>query len=235
MTTLKTYYTLIAFEAGAWAIAFGDYDIEVVEQEARGDYQDQNTKIISSDHAQEAIDAVVADINSKLVTIEIKRSSTPSKNLNRYNQDVFVDGALVGMFSANAWGGNKYTLRDLAGEHVKYTRKTTGMMDWEKTVEAYKIADMAELVQIVIDQGEMPDQAFIDQRQAKRDADYAASQAEQADADRVELIKDTAEEMLDVLFAMQQRLDEGKPVHGSVAHQELNAVIKKATTVEVKT
>ena len=34
-------------------------------------------------------------------------------------------------------------------------------------------------------------------------------------------------EKTDVLCAVQQLLDEGKPIHGSVVHQELNATIKK--------
>lgn len=68
MTKTKSYYSLLILEAGKWSIHFGDYDREVVEDE-QADVKDSQpkvkTKIISTGDSQAAIDAKVAELNSK--------------------------------------------------------------------------------------------------------------------------------------------------------------------------
>jgi hypothetical protein len=58
---------------------------------------------------------------------------------------------------------------------------------------------MVAKVKTVLLQGEMPDQDFINKRQADRDAVEAQDKADQAEWDRVALIKENAEELVDVL------------------------------------
>lgn len=64
----KSYYTLLMFVDGKWFIHFGDYEKEVVEDEL-ADFKDSapkaKLKIIRTGDSQAAIDAKVAELNSK--------------------------------------------------------------------------------------------------------------------------------------------------------------------------
>ncbi|MNZ81401.1 hypothetical protein D3C78_1000650 [compost metagenome] len=67
----KAYYSLLSREddASPWTIEFGDYDKECVESE-KEEYRDKgvkatNLKIIRTDDSQAAINAKVAQLNSK--------------------------------------------------------------------------------------------------------------------------------------------------------------------------
>lgn len=67
----KRYHSLLVRDnaASPWGIHFGDYDREVVDAErddiTDGDYRRSNTKIITTDDAQAAIDAAVSALNGK--------------------------------------------------------------------------------------------------------------------------------------------------------------------------
>lgn len=63
---MKAYYVLVAKEEGQWAIQFGDFDREVVEQE-KLDYIDSyggKCKVIKArECSQSVVDAAVRSLN----------------------------------------------------------------------------------------------------------------------------------------------------------------------------
>ena len=62
----KKYFSLVVKYASVdkWAIAFGDYDKQVVEEEREDSYSDCfKTKIIRTDETQVAIDEAVSKLN----------------------------------------------------------------------------------------------------------------------------------------------------------------------------
>lgn len=67
------YHTLLVKEDGTWCIAFGDYDLDVVKQEARDDYEDATTRIITtSSDSQREIDGHIAALNANNATQAVK-------------------------------------------------------------------------------------------------------------------------------------------------------------------
>ena len=64
---MKTYYVLLVKYSSndKWSDAFGDYDKEVVEDEAEDSYSDEYaTEIIKTLDSQVLIDAEIARLNS---------------------------------------------------------------------------------------------------------------------------------------------------------------------------
>jgi hypothetical protein len=149
---INVYHTLLVKENDTWSPAFGDYDLDVVEQEAKDSHADDKTRVISTGPDQEDINLVVACLNKQL-------------------------------------------------------------------------DDMVEKVKTVLLQGEMPDQDFINKRQADRDAVEAQDKADQAEWDRVALIKENAEELVDVLEELMGLVHH--KLSGKVERRAW-AVIKKA-------
>ena len=222
---INVYHTLLVKENDTWSPAFGDYDLDVVEQEAKDSHADDKTRVISTGPDQEDINLVVACLNKQLddMNVEITRGDSV-KWSPRFCQIVTLNGKAIGYFEPCHWS-NEYCLRDAADETVKYTRKQVGYRDWVKDVEVYKLSEMVAKVKTVIIQGEMPDQDFIDKRQADRDAVEAQDKADQAEWDRVALIKENAEELVDVLEELMGLVHH--KLSGKVERRAW-AVIKKA-------
>ena len=63
----QTYHTLVVYckENRLWFIEFGDYDYNVVKQEAKDSYPDEKTMIIYSIDDQKFIDAEVKKLNAQ--------------------------------------------------------------------------------------------------------------------------------------------------------------------------
>lgn len=71
---MARYYTLCSVEMdGTLAPQFGDYDRETVEQEALDSYSDDETLIVVSDDAQNAIDEAVENKQAQRAGSVIKR------------------------------------------------------------------------------------------------------------------------------------------------------------------
>ena len=230
---IRIYHTLLVSEAGVWSPAFGDYDLDVVKQEAKDSYDEDTTTVIATGPDQEDINLAIADLNKQLddMNVEITRGDSV-KWSPRFCQIVTLNGKAIGYFEPCHWS-NEYCLRDAADETVKYTRKQVGYRDWVKDVEVTRLDDMVEKVKTVLLQGEMPDQDFINKRQADRDAVEAQDKADQAEWDRVALIKENAERLLTKLEHAIAFLDEGTPISkGSLWHTDAQAVINQAKGIK---
>lgn len=61
----KAYFTLLAKREGKWVPVFGDYYKSVVSDEEYDCYDTEVTRIIRTDDNQVAIDARIAELNTK--------------------------------------------------------------------------------------------------------------------------------------------------------------------------
>ena len=225
---IRIYHTLLVSEAGVWSPAFGDYDLDVVKQEAKDSYADDKTTVIATGPDQEDINLAIADLNKQLddMNVEITRGDAV-KWSPRFCQIVTLNGKAIGYFRPAHWS-NQYQLYDASDEAVQYTRKSVGYRDWVKEVEVTRLDEMVAKVKTVLLQGEMPDQDFINKRQADRDAVEAQDKADQAEWDRVALIKKNAEELLKTL----EDLFANSPDAAPSIRENAQAVINKARGIK---